>query len=380
LRRRISGFFQEAQLRTVIGEFQDSLLEHRRTSVDRASVRAMSVNKTAWYTVIAPLILAARCAEADEDRIPPLLEAGAAYGEAFQLLDDLNEVVLDPAITGKNALDDLRTGKATLLRQILETAATPAERRILAEVYGRPDGTERELARYRNVVEVHREHITGELLALLDRARAALVAAGLDDRTVRAVEREIDPHDTFPISLDESACAMAENLTAEWAGSHVLLPPFAHCLPALERDDAERLVAESHEWCLRGLSDLLPRPELAALLAERASLWTILVLPTAPYDFLVAASRYTEYLSILDNALVDKDRLGRDPAYAARMKAAIDVLFDGVHLDGVPFDGRGAGSPADEELTIWFKPLHECLATLRAYVSDTVWKSFHHEV
>src|SRR5690606_18067123 len=40
LRRRISGFFQEAQLRTVIGEFQDSLLEHRRTSVDRASVRA----------------------------------------------------------------------------------------------------------------------------------------------------------------------------------------------------------------------------------------------------------------------------------------------------------------------------------------------------
>src|SRR5690606_17539433 len=105
-----------------------------------------------------------------------------------------------------------------------------------------------------------------------------------------------------------------------------------------------------------------------------------LVLPTAPYDFLVAASRYTEYLSILDNALVDKDRLGRDPAYAARMKAAIDVLFDGVHLDGVPFDGRGAGSPADEELTIWFKPLHECLATLRAYVSDTVWKSFHHEV
>ncbi|HLS77746.1 MAG TPA: polyprenyl synthetase family protein [Nocardia sp.] len=205
LRRRISGFFQEAQLRTVIGEFQDSLLEHRRTSVDRASVRAMSVNKTAWYTVIAPLILAARCAEADEDRIPPLLEAGAAYGEAFQLLDDLNEVVLDPAITGKNALDDLRTGKATLLRQILETAATPAERRILAEVYGRPDGTERELARYRNVVEVHREHITGELLALLDRARAALVAAGLDDRTVRAVEREIDPHDTFPISLDESA-------------------------------------------------------------------------------------------------------------------------------------------------------------------------------
>src|SRR5690606_3567992 len=163
---------------------------------------------------------------------------------------------------------------------------------------------------------------------------------------------------------------MAENLTAEWAGSHVLLPPFAHCLPALERDDAERLVAESHEWCLRGLSDLLPRPELAALLAERASLWTILVLPSAPYDFLVAASRYTEYLSILDNALVDKDRLGSDPGYAGEMKAAIDVLFD----------GRTVDRPANEELAIWFKPLHECLTTLRGYLTPAVWESFHREV
>jgi len=205
VRRQIAGFFQDAQLRTVIGEFQDSLLEHRRTLVDRASVQSMSVNKTAWYTVIAPMILAARCAAADECRIPPLVDAGAAYGEAFQLLDDLNEVVLDPAITGKDPLDDLRTGKATLLRQILETRASTAERRVLDEVYGRADGTERELARYRNLVEVHRDHITGELLELLERARDSLRAAGLGELTVRAIEREIDPHDTFPMSLDESA-------------------------------------------------------------------------------------------------------------------------------------------------------------------------------
>jgi len=163
---------------------------------------------------------------------------------------------------------------------------------------------------------------------------------------------------------------MAENLTPDWTGAHILLPAFEHCVPALERADAERLVAESHEWCRRGLSDLLPPAELTTLLAERASLWTILVLPTAPYDFLVAASRYTEYLSILDNALVDKDRLGSDPGYAAEMKAAIDVLFDGRSID----------RPANEELAIWFKPLHECLTTLRGYLTPAVWESFHREV
>ncbi|MRH88600.1 hypothetical protein GFY24_14300 [Nocardia sp. SYP-A9097] len=163
---------------------------------------------------------------------------------------------------------------------------------------------------------------------------------------------------------------MAVNFTHILAGTYVLLPSFEHCVPALERPDAEQVVADSHEWCRQGLADLLPPAELATLLAERASLWTILVLPNAPYEFLVAAARYTEYLSILDNALVDKDRLGSDAAYAAEMKAVIDVLFDGETVD----------KPANEELTIWFKPLRDCLTTLRAYLTPAVWDSFHREV
>ncbi|WP_344860465.1 terpene synthase family protein [Planomonospora alba] len=150
----------------------------------------------------------------------------------------------------------------------------------------------------------------------------------------------------------------------------MLLPSFEHCVPALERPDNDQVVKDSHEWCRQGLADLLPPAELTTLLEERASLWTALVLPTAPYEFLVAAARYTEYLSILDNALVDKDRLGSDPVYVAEMKAAIDVLFEGNRVD----------SPANEELAIWFKPLHDCLSTLRTYLTPEVWDDFHREV
>jgi hypothetical protein len=163
---------------------------------------------------------------------------------------------------------------------------------------------------------------------------------------------------------------MAESFTQTLAGTYVLLPSFQHCAPALERSDADRVVSDSHEWCRDGLADLLPPAALTTLLAERASLWTILVLPTAPYEFLVTAARYTEYLSILDNALVDKDRLGSDPAYAAEMKAAIDALFNGDAVDAV----------ANEDLAIWFKPLHICLSTLRTYLTDETWSSFHREV
>ncbi|MFS8103308.1 terpene synthase family protein [Lentzea alba] len=163
---------------------------------------------------------------------------------------------------------------------------------------------------------------------------------------------------------------MAKSLNQALSGEYVLLPSFGHCVPAAERQDSAQVVADSQQWCRQGLANLLPPEDLTTLLAERASLWTVLVLPTAPYEFLVAAARYTEYLSILDNALVDKERLGSDAVYAATLKAAIDVVFDG----GAP------GASADEEMAIWFKPLIECLSTLRGYLTDEVWGSLHREV
>jgi hypothetical protein len=163
---------------------------------------------------------------------------------------------------------------------------------------------------------------------------------------------------------------MVANFTLPLAGTHVLLPSFEHYIPTLERSDNDQVVAESQSWCRQNLADLLPPDALTTLLAERASLWTALVLPTAPYEFLVAAARYTEYLSILDNALVDKDRLGSDPVYAAELKSAIDTMFGHEQL----------GRPANEELAIWFKPLDECLSTLHTYLTPEVWENFHREV
>ncbi|MGN9837219.1 polyprenyl synthetase family protein [Nonomuraea sp. H19] len=204
-RDRVAGFFQEMQLRTVVGEFQDSVLEYQRVHATRTAIADMSVNKTAWYTVIAPMVLAAHCADADTDALPLLIDAGSAFGEAFQLLDDLIEVYGEPAVTGKNPLDDLKAGKATLLHHIVAANCTPTERTVLAQVYGRGDGTERDLEQYRRLIDANTAHVTDDLRGLMDRARSLLREAGFRDHTVDRIEHELSPHFQIPVPLDESA-------------------------------------------------------------------------------------------------------------------------------------------------------------------------------
>ncbi|GAA3139757.1 polyprenyl synthetase family protein [Planomonospora alba] len=204
-RDRVARFFQEMQLRTVVGEFQDSVLQHHRVRADRTAVAEMSVNKTGWYTVIAPMILAAHCADADADAIPLLIAAGSAFGEAFQLLDDLVEVYGESAVTGKSPLDDLKAGKATVLHHIVATHCTPAQRATLAQIYGRGDCTEHDLEQYRRLVDAHTAHISDELRELMEQARSLLRDAGFREHTVDRIENELSPRFQIPALLNESA-------------------------------------------------------------------------------------------------------------------------------------------------------------------------------
>jgi len=204
-KERVADFFQQMQLRTVVGEFQDSVLELAGPGVDRAAITEMSVGKTAWYTVIAPMILAAHCAGVDDTRIPLLIEAGSAYGEAFQLLDDVNEIIGDPAVIGKSSLDDMKAGKATLLHHIVSTHATADQRAVLDATYGRGDCTDADLDQYRRLVDAHSARVFGDLRALMDKARSLLREAGFRHHSISRIEDELAPYQLLPALLNESA-------------------------------------------------------------------------------------------------------------------------------------------------------------------------------
>ena len=126
--------YDRMRIEAVAGQYLDVLGEAQPTawSVERALLVAR--HKTASYTVQRPLQFGMSLAGPDDhaDVDQAYHRYGEAVGEAFQLCDDLLGVYGDPAVTGKPAGDDLRTGKPTTLLMLARQLATPTQRAALA--------------------------------------------------------------------------------------------------------------------------------------------------------------------------------------------------------------------------------------------------------
>ena len=125
--------YDEMRIATIAGQYLDVLSD---TQADAWSIeRALRVArlKTAGYTVTGPLLLGAALANGEPQSTVSRAYTiyGTAVGEAFQLRDDLLGVFGDPAVTGKPAGDDFRTGKPTVLILLARRFATPAQKTAL---------------------------------------------------------------------------------------------------------------------------------------------------------------------------------------------------------------------------------------------------------
>lgn len=129
----VRASYDRMRIEAVAGQYLDVLgeTEPDEWTVERALLVAR--NKTASYTVMRPLqfglaLAAVATPEVDE----AYCRYGRSVGEAFQLRDDLLGAYGDPAVTGKPASDDLRTGKPTTLLMLAREMASPAQRTALA--------------------------------------------------------------------------------------------------------------------------------------------------------------------------------------------------------------------------------------------------------
>jgi geranylgeranyl diphosphate synthase type I len=129
---RVRACYDRMRVEAIAGQYLDMLgeAEPGAWSVERALLVAR--HKTASYTVQRPLQFGAALAGPRNGTDKPHARANDAYsrygkavGEAFQLRDDLLGVYGDPAVTGKPAGDDLRTGKPTVLLMLARRLATP---------------------------------------------------------------------------------------------------------------------------------------------------------------------------------------------------------------------------------------------------------------
>ena len=139
----------------------------------------MAAHKTAYYSAAVPLAAGAICGGASERQVGALREFGMSCGLAFQLQDDLLNLVGDAAAQGKDFRSDITEGKRTLAAVWALAQLDEDERAELQALLDSGTTDEGDLAR---TVELMRqsgaiEHVRDEARRLVDDAKGRLASA-----------------------------------------------------------------------------------------------------------------------------------------------------------------------------------------------------------
>lgn len=165
---QVRAIWDETRTELIVGQFLDCAIAVRGRP-DTRLARWIARCKSGRYTIERPLTLGATLA-GRTDLTAAFEEYGAALGEAFQLRDDLLDVVGDTAVVGKPTSLDVEGHKMTLLMSL----AMERDEQVCAAVdAGRPP---RELLLDSGACAAVEHHIG----RLVERARDALDRAPLN--------------------------------------------------------------------------------------------------------------------------------------------------------------------------------------------------------
>lgn len=131
------------------------------------------LHKTCWYTTIHPLRVGAIVGSGGTAELGALVRFGFHFGAAFQIRDDLLNLVGDERVYGKEILGDLYEGKRTLPLVHLLSVAQGPDRELLGDYLhrGRSQRSAALVARVRALMDGYgsiaftRQYAEGILLA-----------------------------------------------------------------------------------------------------------------------------------------------------------------------------------------------------------------------
>lgn len=107
----------------------------------------MTLKKTSWYTTIYPCRVGALIGSKDNVNLDAFVRFGFFLGSAFQIQDDVLNLVGDHSAYGKELSGDLREGKRTLvlLHALKHMSASAKDRALRLLAFSRHDKLEAEL-------------------------------------------------------------------------------------------------------------------------------------------------------------------------------------------------------------------------------------------
>jgi len=135
----IWGEFDTMALRTLEGQAIE--IGWQRDNVEDlgpSDYLNLIMHKTCWYTTIHPLRVGAIVGSGGQADLGPLVRFGFHFGAAFQIRDDLLNLIGDEQQYGKEILGDLYEGKRTLPLVHLLAAADGADEQLVRDYLRRP--------------------------------------------------------------------------------------------------------------------------------------------------------------------------------------------------------------------------------------------------
>ena len=184
-RLRVLREFVAMERRTLEGQALDlGWARDGRWDLSPADYLTMATLKTAHYTCASPLVIGAFCGGGTHEQADALRAFGLDAGLAFQIQDDLLNLVGDADAQGKDLMSDITEGKRTLpVLYTLEKLAGARREDFLALV---SSGTTDE-ADLRRAVSLMEEtgaldHARDMAATLTDRAIGRLDSVKLDER------------------------------------------------------------------------------------------------------------------------------------------------------------------------------------------------------
>ncbi|MBL8603305.1 MAG: polyprenyl synthetase family protein [Myxococcales bacterium] len=112
-------------------------VRHARWDATDAEYLAMVDQKTGWYSFVAPMTLGALCANAPRAQVDALGAFALKLGAAFQIIDDVLNLMADAHAYGKEIAGDLWEGKHTLIVLHTLRCMGDADRREALAILGK---------------------------------------------------------------------------------------------------------------------------------------------------------------------------------------------------------------------------------------------------
>jgi geranylgeranyl diphosphate synthase type II len=197
---RIMMEFDFMSRQTVAGQALElGWCRDNRTDLEPDHYLDLIMKKTCWYTTVLPLRVGALVGSRGTAELDPMIEFGFHLGAAFQIRDDVLNLVGEQEAYGKEPFGDLREGKRTLMLIHLLAAAAPSDRRWLVRYLAR-DPAERRPEEIRRVYELMLSYgsigfagefatgVAGTAMTAMD-----IAFAGLDDSPARRFIERLVP-------------------------------------------------------------------------------------------------------------------------------------------------------------------------------------------